>query len=66
MKVPLTARDRGLSAAVDIQRRIDPRQWRAAVDAIEDPEERAVADDYLRSILARMKATAHFRQNPRR
>lgn len=51
-----TPRERGLSAAVYIQLRADPAQWRSRVDAIEDPEVRAVAEQYLRDILARMRA----------
>lgn len=50
-----TARDRGVMRAVEIQRREDPKRWRAAVDAIADAEERAWAEDYLRGILERMK-----------
>jgi hypothetical protein len=63
----LTPRDRGLHAALQIQRQHDPRQWRAMVDAIADPEERKVAEDYLRSIIERMRALKALRDGePRR
>ncbi len=62
-----TPRDRGLSAALRIQRQHDPRQWRAMVDAIADPDERQAAEDYLRSIIERMRALKALRDGgPRR
>lgn len=51
-----TAEERGRFRALEIQRREDPKTWRARVDAIADPEERAAADTYLRGIVQRMKA----------
>jgi hypothetical protein len=68
----LTARDHGLGAAVDIQRRLEPRQWRAAVDAIADPAVRAVADEYLRgcvqrlNVVQRLKARRLEQEQPRK
>lgn len=61
----VTARDRGLGLALEIQRRDDPKTWRSKVDAIADPEERAVADDYLRGIVARMKAQRALKKGTR-
>jgi len=52
----LTPEKRGLHRAMLLQRYTDPKRWRAAVDAIEDPQERAVADNYLRGMLARIRA----------
>lgn len=52
----MSARDRGLSIALNLHRREDPKNWRKYVDAIENLEERAAAEEYLRIILQRMKA----------
>lgn len=62
-----TAQDRGLTRALEIQRREDPKTWRARVDAIADPDERAAADAYLRGIVQRMRVIAALKrgQNPR-
>ena len=62
----LAPRDRGIWRALNMHRREDPRRWRQLVDAIEDAEERAAADGYLRVIVARMRASkAANRDNPR-
>lgn len=53
-----TPRDRGLAIALDLQRRADPKTWRAQVDAIEDLEVRGVADEYLRAIIVRTRVVA--------
>lgn len=52
----MSARERGLGIALELQRREDPKNWRKEVDAIEDLEVRAVADQYLRDVIARTKA----------
>ena len=57
------ARERGLAAAVALQAKVDPRQWRDRVDRIEDPEERQVADDYLRGILERTRVVQQLRRS---
>lgn len=59
---PLTPRDRGLAEALRIQKTADPREWRARVDAIPDPAERQVAEEYLRGIVARMNALRALRK----
>jgi hypothetical protein len=58
----LTPRDRGLGHAVRIQKGYPPRQWRAQVDAIEDPAERQVAEDYLRGIIERIRVLLALRK----
>lgn len=58
----LTPAQRGLHRALLLHRYSDPRGWRQQVDAIEDTAERAVADDYLRGILVRMKAAVAARK----
>lgn len=63
----LTSRQRGLWRALEIQRFEDPKRWRELVDAIEDAEERAAAEQYLRDIVTRMRVVARIaRENPRR
>lgn len=52
----LTPEQRGLHRALLLQRYTDPKRWRAGVDAIEDPTERAVADNYLRGMVDRIRA----------
>lgn len=59
---PLTTRDRGLWHALRIQRMCAPAQWRAQVDAIEDPAERQVAEDYLRGIIERIRVLRALRE----
>lgn len=44
----------GLSAAIDIQRHVAPRDWPAAIAALPEPE-RPIADEYLRGIAARTR-----------
>jgi hypothetical protein len=64
---PLTAEDRGLIAALKIQRYETPRDWRACVDRILDADERQVAEQYLRGMLERMKTakrSRRFRPSP--
>jgi hypothetical protein len=51
----LTPERRGLAHALELHRGVDPRQWRVRVDAIEDPIEKKVAEEYLHGIIARMK-----------
>jgi hypothetical protein len=55
VKATLTPRDRGLGHAMRIQRQHDPREWRRQVDAIEDADERAVAEEYLRGMVDRIR-----------
>lgn len=57
-----TPRDRGIMLALELQRTVDPRDWRKRVDAIEDPEERRAAEDYLRAILTRMKVVRSLKR----
>jgi len=46
----------GLGYGLRIQRHEDQKNWRKEVDAIEDLEVRAVAEEYLRAAIARTKA----------
>lgn len=52
----LPPRQRGLAIALELHRHEDPRNWRAKVDAIECPEARAVAEDYLGMMVKRINA----------
>lgn len=55
MEIKLTPAQRGLNIGLELHRHHEPKTWRARVDAIEDPEERKAAEDYLRGIIARAK-----------
>lgn len=67
MRLPeLTARERGMARALEIQMREEPKRWRQLVDAIENLEERAAADNYLRGIVERMKVVASLRRGDNR
>lgn len=50
-----------MARALEIQLREDPRKWRELVDAIENRAERAIAEEYLRSILERMRTIRRLR-----
>lgn len=58
----LSVEDRGLTLALRIQRYEDPKAWRAQVDAIPDPDERAVAERYLRDMVNRQRVAAQARR----
>lgn len=68
MSKELTARDRGLGIALQIHSYSDPKTWRSEVNAIEDEEERKVAEEYLKGIAIRTRVAAALKrgQNPRR
>jgi hypothetical protein len=56
------ARSRGLGHALRIQQaHAEPEAWKAALDAIADPEERRVAREYLKGIWIRTKAAEQAR-----
>jgi hypothetical protein len=55
----------GLAIAQALHRTADPKAWRAAVDAIEHPDARRAAEDYLRGIAARMRALQEYRRTGR-
>lgn len=63
-----TARDRGLSQALRIQRYEDPKYWRSSVNEIENEEERKVAEEYLSGIAKRTRVVVAMKrgENPRR
>lgn len=51
----LTPEERGRHRALLLHRYTDPRKWRAEVDAIACPVERATADNYLHGVIIRMR-----------
>ena len=63
-----TERDRGLGLALRIHRYCDTKTWRSEVDAIENEEERKVADDYFQGIVIRTRVVVALKrgENPRR
>lgn len=59
----LAPEQRGLHRGLLLHRYSDPKTWREAVDAIENPDEKAVADKYLRGIVERHKAWVQARKS---